>query len=274
MTKRMIDFALAYAANSLRVHPLVPNTKRPMLDKWQDQATSDPTTVQHWFQQEPNANIGIATGSGLGVIDIDTKNGVNGFAAIQELAAMDKDLPPCPVVQTPTGGQHLWFTIGQELRNVAGVTRAGRGLGQGLDFRGDGGFVVAPPSIIDGRRYRWLNPPRECPTPELPSWAVLRLRPAEVRRQTTTFRNPGKFDPNSNVDRIAGFLGGVQRGSRNPALFWATCEALRTGAPSNVVREAMLSACENNGLIADDGLAAVEKTIESAFNTEKGEIRA
>ena len=149
----MKEAALKLAARGMHVFPLIANGKTPAtLHGYQD-ASHDAKRVAEMWKHRPDANIGIATGaSGLVVIDVDTKHAVDGWDSLT--AAMDKfgELPgPTRMASTPSGGGHLYFRApeGVEIRNSAGK------LGPGLDVRARGGYVVAPPSIIDSRAYRW-----------------------------------------------------------------------------------------------------------------------
>ena len=71
----MLRAALRYARRGWRVFPVTPGSKAPLIKKWPDLATSDPRTIKGWFHRWPDANVGICTGNGLLVIDIDPRNG-------------------------------------------------------------------------------------------------------------------------------------------------------------------------------------------------------
>ena len=123
-------------------------------------ATKDPAVVANWFKR--NVNIGICTGadSGLCVLDVDPKNG--GDSSLKKFI-----LPKTVEVITGSGGRHFYFKIsaGVTIKNSAST------LGPGLDVRGDGGYVVAPPSVhIAGGEYRFKLDPRAVPLAEAPAW--------------------------------------------------------------------------------------------------------
>jgi hypothetical protein len=145
--------ALELAARGFYVFPLLANGKEPVtLHGFQD-ASTDPKRVEEMWQRCQAANIGIATGaSERVVIDIDCKHGVNGWKAFDACLERLGELPgPTRMASTPSGGAHLYFRApdGFEIRNSAGR------LGPGLDVRAHGGYVVAPPSTINGKAYRW-----------------------------------------------------------------------------------------------------------------------
>ncbi len=143
--------ALRYLSLGWSVVPMQPRGKRPLI-RWMPyqnrRATAD--EIGDWFRRWPDANVGIVTGavSGLLVLDVDAGHG--GDAS---LAALEREFAPLePTLECLTGGggRHLYFRhFGEPIANKAGF-RAG------LDLRGDGGVVVAPPSIHpSGRPYRW-----------------------------------------------------------------------------------------------------------------------
>ena len=158
-----LDFALLYANEGLRVLPLQslcsPGrcscgfstcssvAKHPHTFNGVKDASSVPLQIREWWRLYPTANIGIATGKGLLVIDIDPKNG-GSLEAINALVP----LPATATVHTGGGGLHLYFSYdpGLTIRNSASK------LAPGIDVRGENGYVVAPPSIhASGNRYRW-----------------------------------------------------------------------------------------------------------------------
>ena len=145
-------------------HPRTPNGCKD--------ATSDAATIEAWWRRWPDANVGVATGGGLVVIDLD---GFDAQSVLEALAAQHDELPETRAVRTGRdGGRHLWFRHREEggkLRNSSGR------LGKGIDTRGDGGYVLAPPSLhASGRRYSWERP--DASLAVLPSWILARLTAA------------------------------------------------------------------------------------------------
>lgn len=113
-----------------------PRTRNGLTD-----ATLDPATVKKWWLQWPSANVAVRTGAGLVVLDVDPESG--GSATLAQLEAEQGALPRTYEVVTGRGGRHLYFMApaGVIVPNSASL------LGPGLDVRGDGGYVVAPPSM-------------------------------------------------------------------------------------------------------------------------------
>lgn len=153
-----LSWALFYASIKLAVFPVqfvfengacsCGNTacsrigKHPMTLNGFKDATTEENTVRYYFEGEPEANVGIRCGSesGIVVLDVDVKSG--GPASLSELVAEHGALPVTPRVRTGGGGTHYYFR-----HPGAGMVIPNRqGMRPGLDLRGDGGYVVAPPS--------------------------------------------------------------------------------------------------------------------------------
>lgn len=167
--------ALDLAGRGFRVFPLRENDWRPKIKGWVDAATIDEETIRRWWAQWPKANVGVATGQGLVVIDIDNKKGKNGSASFAALG-LPADSLDTFTVETPSGGRHVYF------HGDAGANSAGR-LGLGLDVRGVGGYVVGPGSLLadgvkDGQPGGCYQRILEGRVRGLPSDLSARLRPA------------------------------------------------------------------------------------------------
>jgi Bifunctional DNA primase/polymerase, N-terminal/Primase C terminal 1 (PriCT-1) len=145
------DAAREYVARGWSVIPMLPQGKRPLV-AWRDfqQHAARSDQIEAWFRRWPDANVGIVTGRipGLVVIDVDIAHG--GPASVAALEERHGPLPPTVEALTGSGGRHLYFAH-------PGTTVANRvALRPGIDLRGDGGCVVAPPSVHpNGRRYAW-----------------------------------------------------------------------------------------------------------------------
>lgn len=144
--KSMRDAALTYALAGFRVLPLISGGKTPngrLAPHGVKDASSSPDVIMGWWDIAPDGNVGVATGGGIVVLDVDVKNAKDGREAVK-----DKDLAGAFHVVTPSGGHHYYFRSATSFRNgtnIYGMT--------GVDIRGDGGYVVAPPSIVGGKPY-------------------------------------------------------------------------------------------------------------------------
>lgn len=147
--------ALWYAAEGLRVFPLTPGTKIPLKGSGGcKDATSDAARIDAWWKGNPKLNIGIATGHLVDVIDVDGYDGVVSVTrAVSQLpTVIGKVSTPRP------GGNHYYVAAVPGRGNKAGILPS-------VDYRGTGGYVVAPPSVITGNgpgehpgTYTWYQP--------------------------------------------------------------------------------------------------------------------
>ncbi|MFO1272237.1 MAG: bifunctional DNA primase/polymerase [Rubrivivax sp.] len=160
------DAALAYALRGWSVIPMQPHAKRPLV-AWRayQQACATPATIAGWFRRWPDANVGLVTGqvSGLVVIDVDATHG--GPASVAEAERLHGPLPPTVEAVTGGGGRHLYCA------HPGRWTPNRVALRPGVDVRGDGGCVVAPPSLHpSGRHYAWRegHAPGDLPLAPLP----------------------------------------------------------------------------------------------------------
>lgn len=176
--------ALAIAQRGWHVFLLSENSKVPhkSMTKWETQASNDPIQITEWWTDVPNANIGLATGpSGLVVLDFDAakspqeKSGIEAFRDVYP----GRKLPGTYTVRTAGGGWHLYYVATSPLRNTAGK------LAERVDTRAQGGYVVAPGSVVDGSRYEATGAFLYAPVPELPEWIVKALEDKPVVRQDT-----------------------------------------------------------------------------------------
>lgn len=135
---KSMQSALALAANGVPVFPVDTN-KRPLV-KWKDGATTDENQIRKWWKKWPNAMPAFPTGepSGIAVLDLDRKDGKDGVEALRQLSS-EAESPF--IIETKSGGLHLWFAHKPDLRCTVGQDKDGLG---GVDVRGERGFAVAP----------------------------------------------------------------------------------------------------------------------------------
>ncbi len=162
----MIEAALRYAGLGYPIFPCVPGGKVPLTPRGFKDATIDATKIRTWWEKYPDANVGIPT-AGLLVVDVDGADNPWPADAVKAL-----DLVRGPVSGTPRGGRHHIFRqpLGKAWRNSAGK------IAPKVDIRADGGYVIVPPSTVDGKVYQWLEgmelavPPNQLPEPS--GWLV------------------------------------------------------------------------------------------------------
>lgn len=193
------ETALRYADRGWPVFCLQPHGKVPLSGEDTGRhgcldATTDMLAVSRWWRDHPDANIGIACGpvGGIFVLDVDVKPpkvkegdppGIPGPAALAELERRHGALPPTLTAGTGGGGEHRYFRwpVDVPIRNRARIRIDGAATG--LDCRGEGGYVAAPPSIHpDGGVYRWWDP--AVPVAEAPRWLLDLLAPVATSAPT------------------------------------------------------------------------------------------
>lgn len=211
----LLDAALDYSRRGFSVVPILPKDKKPLVP-WEDYQRRKATQeeLQTWWAKWPDINLGIITGqiSRVIVIDIDSPE------ARERLKELCQGYDLTAVPRSRTGkGWHLWFKHpGVSIPNRAGVL-------PGVDIRGDGGFVVAPPSIhSSGKTYRW-EVPLASEVPELPPELLnLILQP----RETATTQAPGDLiregERNATLTSLAGTM--RKRGMTEEAILAALLE--------------------------------------------------
>lgn len=161
-----------------KVFPLRENAKTPLFKgKAQEQGTTDINQVRDIWTQYPNANIGIATGDGLTVIDVDTitAHGVDGENSMLEYQVDNGFINETLEVTTSTGGKHYYYLTDNEYSNKASIL-------PGVDVRGLGGYVVGPGSTINGTLYE----AKQLTEPQRANSEVLKLLRACKKRETST----------------------------------------------------------------------------------------
>ena len=202
----------------------------------------------------PQANIGLATGHTFDVLDID---GPAGAQAIQELAATHGLRSSGPLVHTGGGGWHYYLApTGHRNASPAGLKH--------VDWRGRGGYVVAPPSRhLSGHPYQWV-PGRDLDTPlaEVPAPLRARLEHRSPQRSVGPVQLPATgVDPGDRHARVAlaeelARVATAPVGHRNRQLWESTrnlYNLVASGALDHTeVDQGLLAAAERCGLLAEE----------------------
>ena len=146
------EAALAHAKKGLLVFPCRPD-KRPYTSHGLRDATRDIAEIDKNWTRWPDALVGARCGAenGFWGLDIDVGGGKLGEDSLQELIDAYGPLPDTVEALTPSGGRHLYFRHPRDGRRIPNSASK---LGKHLDVRGDGGYVIVPPSVLpDGRSY-------------------------------------------------------------------------------------------------------------------------
>lgn len=250
-----LDAAFHLVPLGFKVFPLMAGSKIPAISAKKGgrgclDATDDDEIIEDWAHHLPRANIGVATGipSNCIVIDLDPRNGSD--ASIAKLKAQGFVFPPTVAARTANGGTHFYYAYEPSLKNSKSV------LAPGIDVKTTGGYVVAPPSVLDGgKRYSWLNSPLGENFPKLPQWAVKKLKPAPAPVKKCNPKNAPK-----DIEPLVRFVANAAEGQRNNILFWAACKAGESGILNGTALQSLTIAGESIGLDRQEVL----KTLASA----------
>ncbi|KOU69728.1 DNA primase [Streptomyces sp. XY66] len=284
----LLTAALTSADRGWPVFPLRPRDKRPALHgedqcpltgpcaaahvKWEQRATTDRDMIARCWSHKPY-NVGIATGpAGLIVVDLDrpkansrsdAPSGAATFKALCERAG--QAVPTTYRVRTPSGGEHLYFTVPDTLR--LGNT-AGR-LGPLIDTRAHGGYVVAPGSTTRDGEYAVIDP---APVAELPAWLPALLEPPKPAARVAPLRLPavsGSLAANAALERECAVVRAAPEGEGNNTLNRSAFKVGRFVAwgdlPRHEVEEAFQAAGEARGLTAAECHATIRSALDSSL---------
>src|SRR5262249_51001079 len=165
-SKSKRDAAIDAARRGFNVFPVVPNTKKPAIQKWQFAATRNEGRIIAWWTENPDYNIGIRM-DGLATLAIDPRNG--GVQSFEELLKTET-ITHTLVAQTAGGGHHIIYRLPAGVKLSSGKDK----FGPGIDLKtGAGAYLVAAGSTIDGKAYEWF---RDRSIVEAPQWVIERAK--------------------------------------------------------------------------------------------------
>jgi Bifunctional DNA primase/polymerase, N-terminal len=249
MTNETLRHALAYAARGWPVFPCMYGRKVPLTRHGFRDATTDQRRITAWFGSRPDWNLAIATGApGPDVLDVDQHGKAgNGFAALARLREAGLLDDATSYVRTPSGGLHAYFT-GSDQRN-------GHLPAHHLDFRSHGGYVLAPPSQVDGKPYQLV---KMLDGRGALDWdAVIRHLHPQRQSQPPRHPQPGRKD----LSYLVRWVASQPEGNRNAGLFWAANRAIEADPAADL--SPLAAAARQAGL--DD--KEITRTLDSARKT-------
>ena len=177
--------------------------------KGRNSATTDPEIIKGWWGEYPKANVAIVTGpeSGLVVVDIDPRNG--GDDSKKKLERLG-NFPTTPTAFTGGGGEHIFLQHPGNGKKIK--TKGGLGGYSGIDQKGDGGYVVAPPSLhVSGERYSWKINPDKTSLAKIPEWLLaLLLKAGEPDRKAKALAGE-KIESGHRNDTLCSMAGAMRR---------------------------------------------------------------
>ena len=250
---QMVEWALYYAQMGMAVFPVQRKGKAPIFRGGFKNATTDPDSIREAWKDHPYANIGVATGKvsgGIFVIDLDVDEdkGMNGYDTLRDWERDNGELPETINSITGRGGYHYFFHADRTIKSRTGIL-------DGIDIRGDGGYVVVPPSLHrNGNRYEWEQSPED--------FAI-----AEANETVYKLISIGRAD-GENTFSIGAVVG---EGIRNDTMFKLACSLQAKGLSDETIIEAVKKENQLKCIPPLDD-EELKRTIESALSKEKGRL--
>ncbi|WP_454857625.1 bifunctional DNA primase/polymerase [Promicromonospora soli] len=260
------EAAQVLAQAGIPVFPCAVGAKRPLTRNGFHDASTDPDRVAWWWRRHPTANLAVPTGaaSGIDVVDVDVHGDGTGYPALRRAMAEGLVDGWSHAIATPSGGLHLYFphAPGTEQRSWACPTAR-------VDFRGDGGYVVVPPSVLvvpDGVpvAYRVAVAFQDHPAP-VDAGALRRfLDPPPRVKHLAAVPSQGA-DP----DRLAAWVAARPEGGRNYGLFWAACRMVEHGFDYHSTLGALVPAAQRAGLGEREAVGTIRSAYRHARPTDR-----
>jgi hypothetical protein len=285
MTNILMERALEYARRGLSVLPCKPSTKAPFVEGGLNSATTDPDVIRDWWARWPHAMIGVRMGEDPGVWALDPDGPdrpgkPDGRANWARLCVENGGCPPTHTHLTPNGGKHLLF----KWRPDRPVTNSeGKLKGLGINVRGNGGYVIFPPSQRhDGKAYEVEDSLDHFNFAEAPEWLYELILTKPTRSEELTSPKPkiseqalatilprrdARRYAEAALDGEARAVASARPGARNKqlnisAMKLAQLEAAGELSEGEVVN-ALYQSAEASGLVAEDGHRQTMATIAS-----------
>jgi Bifunctional DNA primase/polymerase, N-terminal len=251
MTDATLRQALGYARRGWPVFPCLPGQKIPATRHGYQDATTDEQQITEWFGRGQRWNLAIATGlPGPDVLDVDQHGEAgNGYPAFAELERAGLVDGASAYVRTPAGGMHAYFT-GTGQHN-------GRLPSHHLDFRGAGGYVLAPPSQVGGKPYQLIAKSGGHGTLD---WSAVT---ALLQPQRQSERPAPGHAADRRLGQLTRWVASQPEGNRNAGLYWAANRALDADPDADL--SLLAAAARQAGL--DD--PEITRTLDSARRTRQ-----
>lgn len=248
------------ASAGVPVFPCVPGQKRPLTPRGFHDATTDLAQITQWWTRWPEANLGLPTGavSGVVVVDVDVREQVDGRESMRRALDAGRVGMPVFTVVSPSGGRHGYYPATPDV-----VQRSWQAARVGVDFRGDGGYIVIPPSHTAVGSYR-LATVRQGASAGIDSDALRDfLDPRPALKPRAADRGMAQSEPGVVVSRLAAWVAGLSEGERNRGLFWAACRAAEHDITPATAVDVLGAAATEAGL----GPREIAATVRSAYRT-------
>lgn len=255
----------------LRVFPC--NGKTPATPHGCKDATTDPAKIAEWWGGGSTYNIAIATGGGIIVLDVDAdhERGKYGDETLADLERQHGKLPDTWTCLTGGGGVHYYFACDDPTLTV------GAGFAPGLDYRGEGGYVIAPPSIhpSTGRAYEWeaSSTPTSVPLATLPDWLhrLMLQGKRDKPKQTKSKEAPGKVAEGRRNEEMFHLAASLRaKGLTVAEITAALTEANKTRCDPPLSKREIETICQSTGRYERGPVAAATDSIKPPDYSDAG----
>jgi hypothetical protein len=255
------EAALTYARVGWPVFPCREGSKEPAARNGFHDATTDERQIRDWWKREPDRNVAIATGKpGPDVVDVDVHKEGTGYAAFNWAKQAGLVDGYNAVIRTPSRGMHLYYEGTEQ--------RSGRLPERHLDFRSQGGYIVAPPSSTPDGSYEVIK--HSPATGATVSWdQITKFLTPEAEHPRQPVRQPDA--DGTSLDRLAAWVSKRHEGDRNFPLFYAAKQAHLAAQLDHEGIERLVDASLQSGLRG--GEREARRTIASAQRSADREAR-
>lgn len=266
--------ALKLIEMGFHVFPIAANTKVPLENsRGHKDATTSPEAVRNWWidpdlEVEYKFNVGIATEKfkdnlALIVVDIDCKE-KDGFASVEKLKSEGKTFPPTLTQRTTSGGEHFIYWAEKAVKQGTSV------LGEGIDIRSRGGYIVGPGSSINGKSYEWIRD-NLGDAQRAPQWLIDFLTEREMAPKVSKAKLSLVKDVDQETAEVRGLeflqsIPAVSSGSRNDEGYKAVCVLKDLGCTQEIATHLMTNAWKCEPMLDH---SEIEHLVNSAYSYGK-----
>lgn len=237
----ILKSALNYAQGHYKVFPIQYHSKsKQVLASWLNEASTDENLIYQWFENT-RFNVGVRTGNGLVVIDVDNKNHKNGMVVIKKFM---KEFPKTKIVKTPNNGIHIYYRVDREIHNKVD-------LYPGIDIRGEHGYVLGAGSELDNGKYELFT---DYPIAQADENVYEFIEKKEQKKE--------KRDQKTSE---------IYQGQRNDTLFRLGCSLQRSGLSDEAIESCLILENQNRCRPPLED-KEVEAIIKSVFKYKKDSV--
>ena len=233
MANNRSEYINYYIDEGRKIFPCKVNEKKPIIAGGFKNASSDPDQIKTWWENHPDANIGLVTGkdANLVVIDVDVKDNAGGIKSLKQLENNYGQFDTL-MVHSPSGGIHYYFEYPQGNYDIRSTT----GLRPGIDVRANGGYIIAPGSTVDGIPYQFDDKDKEIA--ELPD-ELLKILITKSIKPKSISRNQVYHASQQNS------LIGIKKGYRDVTIYKHSCVLRKNDVPYDVAESQVLTIAHN-----------------------------